>query len=293
MQNDLKEYFRPLIVFCTILGLWPASFEDKKKVLNFICILPIHVFFWYSIHHLSVSHAKVQAPGIFIFVDTLFVYIFLLFDVLVLVNNFLIRGKIRNMFEDMRYFENTYLHFVKRRNLKSNIFLFSGFLISIVIQSINMNLIHIDIIFYALSRYLPFYLIFCHIFKISEILYIARNMFCKINKQFTIFNNTHLNINSIIILSKVHYDLTSFTNKQNNIFAVPLMACTAEIFLYMLFMGYNTVSISRKILFGRMSHGILGLCHALLTVQTALAITYLCTSWVFIKKEVSNLITVF
>lgn len=291
MKNDLKEYFKPLFIFCKILGLFPVNFDDKDNIFDLFCTLPIHIFFSYSVYRYIIRSVKPETvTATFIYVDYLFILFFFTSDIILFVNNFRIRKRIKNIFVDLKCFEMKNLRFVKRRKLKLNIFLFTVSLIFVVfLDLLNRKFSEGYSFFIYTAHSFPLLICFTSNFIIGEILYITRNLFCKVNELLILLNQRRININYIIILSQIHYDLVRFVNELNDIFTVSLLICSSEMFLQGLILTFSFMGITRKILLGQTTLWRNCFFPALWAVLITLSITCLCSYWDSIKKEVSNL----
>lgn len=288
MKTDLKEYFRPLFISCKILGMWPTNFDNKENIFDFLCVFPIHIFFWYAVFDSVFRLNYRQASTTYLLFDQILVTFLFFGDIILFVNNFLIRKKVKNMFEDLKQFETKNLRFIKRRNLKLDIFLFTIFIIFLVILEIILIRIQFGnfLVSVFVSRSLPMYQIYFYILVTYEIFYIFRNMFSKINDIFQMLNKRRLNINYIIVLSHVHNDLICFANRQGSVFAVSLLLTVGEVFLYIINMAEYCMDLLLN--FNDNWAGIFW--EILWIIMTIFVVLCLCYSWVSVQKEVSHFI---
>lgn len=214
-----ENSLRPLTVTCQILGIY---FNDNQSVYSYLISLPMIVFYFYAFYknrrYFLDSHQFPWMGGISKFLrdhavtllgfSSLFTLIFY---------NFLMRKKIDRLFRKMNNFE-------------ANENLIYKIMTIVVICISNMAVdcfyyFHIipnfTFIFY-LGYNISIYVNFFYIFFVYNILKISRQEFMQLNKSFkSLTSKSSFGFFQIKTLSSNHFELCSFSNIQNKIFAPP------------------------------------------------------------------------
>lgn len=298
MSNNLKEYFYPLIVLCQFLGLWLIRFTKDVNIFDIICYFPIHILYWYSFYFYS---CKVNVNDYFyvlqspanILIDVILEYVSLFSNIILVAHNFLLRNRIKKMFINLSYLEEHKLYSsIKRRNLKLDLFIFILVMLIMICEDVIIvqKYVSNSTILYYCGNTLSFYLNFIYIFVICEILYITRNIFCKVNELLSVLNKGRLKMNFITTLSDIHFHLIYLSKEQNLLFAVPMLTYAAIVFLYSVSMTFYNVVTLKGVLMSEESSWLLNLTNSIWVFATNLLLFYACRFWMLIEKEVSNLI---
>lgn len=289
-MNSLQEYFWPLFISCKLLGIWPTSLKEKDNILDLLCGFPIHISFWYLYFSKLIKKELIKdiftsASGL---INDIFIYFSFTADVVLVVHNIFIRHQIKKMFQDLKYFEKEYFLGVKRRNLKLDLFIFV--ILGVFIISDNYFVGRDVIPNFDISYIFAYVGTMCihifYMFVMCEVLCITRNMFCRLNELVLALNSRRMNINYVIVLLKIHFNLTVFASGQGDLFAVLILIFVAEFFLFSVNGVYYCMNVLGSVIFTE-NLWPLATSNMLFLGNTSLLLIFLCYFLTAVRDEVS------
>lgn len=286
-----KESFKLTFIVCKILCLWPISYDKNETFWDLILGLPSQIFYCYAFYenrrHQDIYYADFSSANIV--GDYIVIYTCFVGNVALIIHNFIVKKKIKKILVDLERFDDNYFYFnSKRRNINADMFAFSVILLMVIIVDyiVFINAFKTNSLILYFGYMLPLIYNLFYMMVIYEILYITKKMFCQINTFLSIQNQTILRINSLIIISRNHMDLTRLAKEQNFVFAFPILGFIAEMFVFNASFTYN--SIITMIFSNEITHKIFAVDMIVWILLYLCTLNFMCYCWVSTGNEVST-----